>query len=164
MIAVAFSVPLILRMKISDFNDYSCLFVEFEGIQNYTVVLGAVVIVPYVISYVLYAHIFYTVRRSSLDTGIQREGRLAKRIILITSTNLFFTVIPIVALSPYTGLTDVLSRDKAVLYTYFNTFAHISLGINSCLNPCLYAFRNEKFQKEFKRLTVKRQRVENINS
>jgi ABC-type spermidine/putrescine transport system permease subunit II len=82
--------------------------------------------------------------------GIQREGKLAKRVMVVVSTNLFFLLGPIIVWYPIS-----FSQDQKVWIkerSYYNLLVVSCFGINSCLNPVLYAFRNELFRSELKRL------------
>jgi phosphoglycerol transferase MdoB-like AlkP superfamily enzyme len=139
--------PVALRMK-PPIYDYSCLNLNVGDGKFYVESLALVTITCYLISYVLYARIFYTVRKSSLNVGMQREGKLAKRIMVVISTNLFFLFVPMVA-------GQLLAMNITISWvakmTCWNAILLSLLGINSCLNPLLYAFRIERFRSALKR-------------
>lgn len=143
--------PAALQMT-SGYGDYSCIhfyngnYIYFSHYFSYTMAI------PYIISYILYARIFYTVRRSSLNAGIQREGKLAKRIITVISSNLLFILSPVLA-GQILALNDVTWRTKMICW---NAVLLWFLGINSFFNPVLYAFRIEKFRRSLKRLMKKK--------
>jgi hypothetical protein len=141
------SLPLALQIKPFIF-DYSCVSSRFTDGTYYLSFLGFVTIFVYLISYILYARIFYTVRKSSLNVGIQREGKLAKRIIIVISSNLFFLLVPNIAGQL---LTIDNIKNWITKLVYWNAVVLSCFGINSCLNPFLYAFRSERSRSESKR-------------
>jgi hypothetical protein len=115
----------------------------------------------FLLSYALYTHTFYAVRKSSLDVGLQRERKLAKRIMLVISSNLFFFLVPVLILRLFVNYETVSNRVH--LFVVWNTVGFFCLGINSCLNPLLYAFCNSKFVTELKKLLRYKQNVVQAN-
>lgn len=142
------STPVALKM-ISGYGDYSCINLHTGNNVFYLRSVSYVTIISYILSYILYARIFYTVRQSSLNAGIQREGKLARRIITVISTNLLLLFGPIIAGQILVALYDITWTAKSICW---NAVLLWFLGINSIFNPVLYAFRIEKFRRSFKRL------------
>jgi hypothetical protein len=99
------------------------------------------------------------VKRSSQNAGIKREGKIAKRIMLVILTNFFFGLFPIIA-----GQLSILDYVNIGLDKkgYWHILVFYFFVINPCLNPVLFAFRNEKFQSRIKRLLKIRQNVVGI--
>ncbi|XP_031550850.1 trace amine-associated receptor 5-like [Actinia tenebrosa] len=140
--------PVALQMT-SPFTDYSCLNLHVPNKPFFLESIAYVSVISYVVSYILYARIFWTVRRSSLNVGIQREGKLAKRIITVITTNLLFLLGPMIAGQLLVTLYDLRWKTKIICW---NAVLLWFLGINSFFNPLLYAFRFERFRRSLKLL------------
>ncbi|KAL9987930.1 hypothetical protein ACROYT_G002315 [Oculina patagonica] len=108
----------------------------------YTIVLVSFGITLYLVTIPLYLHIYWVVKRSSQQMGVQRESTLAKRIAVLVGTNLVFFFTPIISLG-------VLTFTQSSFETKWIT--PYCLIINSCLNPLVHAFRNDKFKNALKR-------------
>ncbi|KAL9987929.1 hypothetical protein ACROYT_G002314 [Oculina patagonica] len=74
---------------------------------RYTIAIGSIGIIFYLVTIPMYVHIYTVVKRSSQQMGVQRESTLAKRIAVLVGTNLVFFFMPILLLdvSAYCGLT-----------------------------------------------------------
>jgi hypothetical protein len=153
---IAVSLPFVFKMKLTG-DDYSCINVRTSDGDILINYLGMGGVAVYGLSYILYAHIFKTVKQSSQNVGIQREGKLAKRIMLVISTNLFFFLAPTMIIYLFVNYKTVSNRVH--LYVVWNTVGCFSVGINSCLNPLIYAFRNDKFRNQLKKLLKCRRSV-----
>ena len=78
--------------------------------------------------------------------AVQRESQVARKISVIVISNMTFFVMPflILMLVDNTPLHDVMSfRTRE---TFWKTFMYYSFATNACLNPMLFAFRNDKFR------------------
>ena len=93
----------------------------------------------------MYIHIFICVRKSGQSAGIQRESALAKRISIIVFSNMLFYAVPNLSIVVFSaGGVKVLS-DRAVNFIIRIWLPPMCMIANACLNPFLFAFRNEQF-------------------
>ena len=149
-IFVLFLVPLagalVFGSDIKPGNDYSCLNLHFPNDErNFLDYIGAFGVLLYILCYFLYARLFYVVRKSTLNVGIRREGRTAKRIIIVISTNIFFFLAPVIA-GQVLYMFELFNHSDS--FVFWNAVSLFFLGVNSCLNPFFYAFWNRRFRNE----------------
>lgn len=146
---IACSIPSMADMYLT-IDAYSCINIrspiDDSVFITHLATAGGVV---YLLSYILYAHIFYTVKNSSQNMGIQRDGKVAKRIMLVISSNLFFFLVPTTTMHFFVGVSTV--HNRVHLFALWHTVGQACLGINSIFNPLLYAFRNDKFRSVLKK-------------
>ena len=98
----------------------------------------------------MYIHIYIFVKRSAQRVGVQRETKLAKRISIIVLSNMFFYAAPnLVSVVLTAGNYKLLSdpADNLILRIWLPPMCMVT---NACLNPFLFAFRNEEFLKALK--------------
>lgn len=118
----------------------------------YSAGLIALAFLLYTITLPMYVHIFLFVKKSGNQTGIKRDGKLAKKILILIISNLFFFLLPVFIglLWVFAGKSfgNVSLSTREILVGSFTT---LCLSINSFLNPFLYAFRNRRFQFAIKR-------------
>ncbi len=121
---------------------------------RYTIAMGSIGIIFYLVTIPMYVHIYTVVKRSSQQMGVQRESTLAKRIAVLVGTNLVFFFMPILSVGAWNlfgasshNLT-IKSRRAIKQLQWIPMFC---LSINSCLNPLVHAFRNDKFKDALKR-------------
>ncbi|XP_031554541.1 follicle-stimulating hormone receptor-like [Actinia tenebrosa] len=122
-----------------------------SGAIEYMTIPGGLVMIAYFLTLPMYTHMYISVRSSSQVVGIQREGRVARKIALIVFSNMAFFLLPLLFLTlvNYTALGDIFTMmEKGI---FWKTFMYYSFATNACLNPILFAFRNEKFRQELKR-------------
>lgn len=133
-----------------------------EDTSTITLLIAVGFVLIYLASIALYFRIFMFVRaaRANFSVGVQREARLAKRIAVVVGTNLFFFVVPTVLFLVYVyRFTSILMDVTESLASFQGFIIACSwlpvtlLGINSLLNPILYAFRHQRFKKEIRRLS-----------
>lgn len=118
-------------------NKISTLFV-------YEVILLFLVFV-YLIVVGLYFHIFTVVRRSARNLGVLRECKVAKRISSIVLSSFVFFAAPNMTLAWFIlqggGVFEDARLNRIILWW----LPPVCLVVNACLNPCLFAFKNDKF-------------------
>lgn len=106
----------------------------------------------YFVVVVLYVHIFIVVRKSARNLGVLRESRLAKRISVIVLTSFVFFAAPNFSLAWFTfrggGVFDDARFNRTILWW----LPPVCLVVNACLNPCLFAFKNDKFVKALRKM------------
>ena len=107
-------------------------------------------ILLYIITIPMYVKIFLAVKKSSERAGIKRDGTLARRIGTLVLSNMVFFLFPIIIAFLWltTNLRVTMSpQSRATLTSIVPT---LLFSFNSLINPLLYAFRAEKFQKALK--------------
>ena len=107
-------------------------------------------ILLYIITIPMYVKIFLAVKESSERAGIKRDGTLARRIGTMVLSNMLFFLFPIIIAFLWltTNLRVTMSpQSRATLTSVLPT---LLFSFNSLINPLLYAFRAEKFQKAVK--------------
>ncbi|KAL9987926.1 hypothetical protein ACROYT_G002309 [Oculina patagonica] len=163
-LAIAFNwVVAVFMMSMAHFfnlyrRNFLCVPITIETLSfntetRYTIAMGATGISLYLVTIPMYVHIYRVVKRSSQQMGVQRESTLAKRIAILVGTNLVFFFLPILLL----GKWALVIRSSAKMAS-INSIRAIEvwipqycLIINSCLNPLVHAFRNDKFKNALKR-------------
>ena len=103
----------------------------------------------------LYIHIYIAARKSARSAGIQRETTLAKRICLIVFSNLVFYAVPNLCIVIFTAANVRLVSDRAANFILRKWLPAMCMITNACLNPFLFAFRNEIFLKSLKQVASK---------
>ena len=106
-----------------------------------------VLVFIYFVVVLLYLHIFIVVRKSARNLGVRRESRLAKRISVIVLTSLVFFAAPNFSLAWFTFWGGGVFDDARFNRTLLWWLPPVCLVTNACLNPCLFAFKNDKFLK-----------------
>ena len=120
--------------------------------------VAALLVLFYVISIALYFHIFLHVRKAGMSAGVKRKATLAKNISIMVFTNFIFFISPMVCTLLFVYRSEQLFKAFSIstlrsLKTYFIMLSWapvVFISFNSCLNPCLCAFRHPKFRKEIK--------------
>ena len=122
-----------------------CIPIAFSAkphliIHSFTISVGTLTLLCYLITFIFYIHIYITVKRSAQNAGIKRESKLAKNIALLVSTNVFFFVLPVLCVSVMVmiGSQDI---NEAVMELLSTVFLVMCLSLNSCFNPILHALR-----------------------
>ena len=119
--------------------------------RAYSVFVTTAAEIIYLTIFGMYLHIFIVARNSGRQLGIAREAKLAKRIGAVVFTNLICNFLP------FTLFVVVISTD-----TFAGSSAEVSVGtvmgcliilpgINSIMNPILYAYSNEKLRRHFQK-------------
>ncbi|XP_032240863.2 uncharacterized protein LOC5515295 isoform X2 [Nematostella vectensis] len=125
------------------------------------VICFGLLILLYLANIPFYGKIFMFVRSSSARMGVRRDAILAKKIALLIFTNFVFFVIPMTILIVFIFLhgihyevhfgdvKDPVATQRKYIISYWLPVTF--LGINSCLNPFLCAFRQRQFRREVRR-------------
>ncbi|XP_048589523.1 thyrotropin receptor-like [Nematostella vectensis] len=130
---------------------------------EYMMIPGGLAFILYFLTFPLYVHMYLYVTKSSQAMGIQREGKVARRIALIVFSNMAFFFLPIVLLL-LVNLSDLGKLMTDVEKDIFwKTFSYICFAVNACLNPVLFAFRNEKFRNALRQQLHLTNRVQPIS-
>lgn len=121
-----------------------------SGYVEYMMIPGAVVMLLYISSIPLYIHMYFSIKKSSQLVGIKREGNVARKISLVVMSNMAFFFMPlftlaVVNVTPLGSLFPLTDK-----HIFWKTFMYYSFACNTCLNPSLFAFRNEKFRLALK--------------
>ncbi|XP_031572552.1 probable glycoprotein hormone G-protein coupled receptor [Actinia tenebrosa] len=116
----------------------------------FTLTIGSIGILFYVVSFILYVCIFITVRRAAGRAGVKRESKLAKRIGILVGSNIIFFVAPLL----FSGLIIISDRKKFSSSTFQEIATEILIPfcvcVNSFLNPVIHAFRTDLFKTVLK--------------
>ncbi|XP_078361862.1 thyrotropin receptor-like [Oculina patagonica] len=139
-------------------RNYLCIPIIYdENLPNetrYTIAMGSIGIILYLVTIPLYVHIYLVVKRSSQQMGVQRESTLAKRIAVLVGTNLVFFFMPVLSLGAWMILIKS-SNENISIYSRSAVEEWIPLyclSVNSCLNPLVHAFRNDKFKQALRKI------------
>ena len=150
---MAILIEVIDHVKVRD--NFMCVLVQnFETVGFvYSQGLMVVLALLYFSVIGLYTHLYSVVRKSAQNAGVQHESKLAKRIGLIVFSNLLFFVVPNLFLVVFTASTLNVSS-KPILNALVRIWLPpLCMAINACLNPMLFAFRNDRFISALKLLT-----------
>lgn len=137
------------------FNLYShfflCMPVRLKVINPdhlHTFIFGSVLLsiglILYLASFFLYIHIYIVAKRTAQSAGVRRESQMVKRIAVLVGSNVFFFYFPVFA----TGAISIFYPRS--LNTTAYVLVSMSISFNSCLNPFIHAFRNDRFKQVFK--------------
>ena len=104
----------------------------------------------------MYIHIYTFVRKSERSAGIQRETTLAKRISVIVFSNMLFYAVPNLSIVVFSAGNVKLFRDHPDINFLVRIWLPpLCMVMNACLNPFLFAFRNEEFVKSLREVARK---------
>lgn len=110
-----------------------------------------VLVFIYFVVVVLYFHIFIVVRKSARNLGVLRESKLAKRISVIVLSSFVFFAVPNFSLAWFTFWGGGVFDDARFNRTLLWWLPPVCLVVNSCLNPCLFGFKNDKLLKALRK-------------
>ena len=103
----------------------------------------------------MYIHIYFSVRKAEQSAGIKRETSLAKRISIIVFSNMLLYAVPNLSIVIYsTGNLNLLS-DQEINFVLRLWLPPVCMITNACLNPFLFAFRNEQFLTSLRQVAQK---------
>lgn len=126
--------------------------------SNVTLSISGIFVFLYLISLGLYVLIFCYARKSSVQFGIKREARLARKIAVLVSSNFILFTLPTILLLVYVySFRDVLDMAKSFssmrsLFIAGGWLPVTCFNLNSLVNPFLYPFRHSRFKKEIRSL------------
>ncbi|XP_022795589.1 uncharacterized protein LOC111334161 [Stylophora pistillata] len=104
----------------------------------------------YLLVVFFYLHIFIVVRRSARKAGARRESQLAKRICLIVLSSFVFFAAPNFTLAWFIINGGAVFEDGRMNRTLLWWLPPVCLVVNACLNPLIFAFKNDKFTSSLK--------------
>lgn len=136
-------------------DNFMCVLVQdFRVTQRFmaTQILMLLFVSLYLAIVAMYIHIYIVVRKSAQGAGIRRETTLAKRISVIVLSNMIFYAIPNLCIVVFTTADIKLVSDREVNFILRIWLPPMCMIMNACLNPFLFAFRNEAFLKSLKQV------------
>ena len=152
-LGVAVAVLPLAKISVYNGNTYCIPIRPIKDIpHSYELSLGLSLwgILLYIITIPMYVKIFLAVKKTSERAGIKRDGKLARRIGTMVLSNMLFFLVPVIIAFLWltTNLRVTMSpQSRATLTSVLPT---LLFSFNSLINPLLYAFRAEKFQKALK--------------
>ena len=114
-----------------------------------------VLVALYTVIIAQYCHIYVAVRKSSRNAGVRRETKLASRICVMVGTSFVFFVVPNLAMMVMTVGSVQLPLTRVQQTVIKKWLPPMFLVLNACINPLLFAYRNDKFVKSLKALSSK---------
>lgn len=150
---VSYFIQVIDRPSITD--NFMCLLVRNFDVSGSFNVSQSVILISvtiYLTIVILYIHIYTFVKKSRRNTGVKRESQLASRIGLVILSNTVFFVVPNVTIIIVTTGSLYFDISDEANSTLRRWLPPMCLVFNACINPFLFAFRNDKFQAAFKAL------------
>ena len=125
--------------------------------SDVTLSISAIFVFLYLVSLALYVLIFFYVRKSSVQFGIKREARLARKIATLVSSNFILFTLPTVLLLVYVYSFSDFLLDMVKSFSSMRSFLIVGgwlpvtcFSLNSLVNPFLYPFRHSRFKKELR--------------
>lgn len=117
-------------------------------------------VVIYLVTMLQYFHIYIYVRRSTMNTGVRRETKLASRICVMVFTSFIFFAFPNIFMVVTTvgSINFSLTPVQNMLLGVW--LPPVFLVFNACLNPILFAYRNDKFVNSLKNIVKCVKRVQ----
>ena len=106
----------------------------------------------YLLVVIFYLHIFVVVRKSARNAGVLRESQLAKRISLIVLTSFVFFAAPNFVLAWFIINEASVFEDARMNRTLIWWLPPVCLVVNACLNPFIFAFKNDKFTRALRNM------------
>ncbi|XP_078352701.1 putative glycoprotein hormone G-protein coupled receptor [Oculina patagonica] len=134
-------------------DNFMCVLVQdFRNTQRFmgTQVLMLLFVALYLAVLAMYIHIYIAARKSAKSAGMQRETSLAKRISVIVFSNMVFYAVPNLCIVVFAAANIKVTSDREVNFILTIWLPPICMITNACLNPFLFAFRNEAFLKSLK--------------
>ncbi|KAL9959755.1 hypothetical protein ACROYT_G033110 [Oculina patagonica] len=127
--------------------------------NTFLICLG-VLIALYIANIPLYAGIFLFSSRSGARLGVRRRNAaVLKRIALVIGSNFLFLLTPMILIITFVPVENIdetieLNSEPStqMLFVFGFWFPIACLGLNACINPFLFAFRQEQFVKQIKKL------------
>ena len=106
----------------------------------------------YITTVILYCKIFAATRRSRRDAGsATNDAKVVTRIGMVIGSNLFLSFLPAFVMVPLRSLVGRADFEDDAWMTWRLYFPVVLTGVNTLVNPLLYAFRNRSFLRVLKR-------------
>ena len=137
-------------------DNYMCVLIQkFRNVNRILVsqVLMLLFVAIYLAVIGMYVHIYIFVRKSAQSAGIQRETTLAKRISIIVFSNMLLYAVPNLSIVVFSAGEVTLLSDQENNFILRLWLPPVCMITNACLNPFLFAFRNEQFLTSLKQVT-----------
>ncbi|KAJ7377216.1 hypothetical protein OS493_030418 [Desmophyllum pertusum] len=149
--------PFLRVLNISYSATMMCSFPVAEK-NTFLICLG-VLIALYLTNIPLYVGIFRFVRHSGAQLGVKREAAILKKIALVVGSNFVLLLTPMILIITFVPVKSIhhtiqLNSDSStqVLFVFGFWFPIACLGLNSCINPILCAFRQGQFVKRIRKV------------
>ena len=133
-------------------DNYMCVLIQnFANVNR--ILASQILMLLFVAIYLavvgMYFHIYIFVRKSAQSAGIQRETSLAKRISIIVFSNMLLYAVPNLSIVVFSVM---LLSDREINFILRLWLPPVCMITNACLNPFLFAFRNEQFLTSLKQV------------
>ena len=129
-------------------DNFMCVLVQdFRNTQRFmgTQVLMLLFVGLYLAVVAMYIHIYIAARKSAKSAGLQRETTLAKRISIVVFSNMIFYAVPNLCIVVFAATNIRVVSDRKANFILSIWLPPVCMIANACLNPFLFAFRNEAF-------------------
>ena len=152
-VAVAIGILPLAKISVYTSNTY-CIPIrpikDIPHIYEMSISLSLWGMLMYFLTVPFYVKIFLAVKETSQRAGIKRDGTLARRIATMVLSNMLFFFFPIVIAFLWltTNLKETMSPQSREILT--GVLPTLLFSFNAFINPLLYVFRAEKFQKAIK--------------
>ena len=149
--------PLLHVLNLSYSATMMCSFPVAQ--ENTFLTCLGILIALYIANIPLYARIFLFVRRSGSHLGVKREAAILRKIALVVGSNFVLLLTPmilIIAFVPSENIHDTIElnsdHNTQILFVVGFWLPIACLGLNSCINPILCAFRQGQFVKRVRKV------------
>lgn len=149
--------PLLHVLNLSYSATMMCSFPVAQ--ENTFLICLGVLITLYIANIPLYARIFLFVRRSGAHLGVKREAAILRKIALVVGSNFVLLLTPMILIITFVPVEDIHDTIKLnsdhntqILFVFGFWFPIACLGLNSCINPILCAFRQGQFVKRIRKV------------
>ena len=149
--------PLFYVLNLSYSATMMCSFPVAQ--ENTFLICLGVLIALYIANIPLYARIFLFVKRSGSHLGVKREAAILRKIALVVGSNFVLLLTPmilIITFVPEENIHDTIERNNGhntqILFVVGFWLPIACLGLNSCINPILCAFRQGQFVKRIRKV------------
>lgn len=134
-------------------TDDVCILLMNENGENLLYIPLAFLWLCHFTSVILYLHIYFDVKRTRQRTEQLRQDKsIAKKIALITGTNILFALVPVLIILILANTFVGNYLNDTTKNIFWDCFGITCMITNSCLNPLLFSFRNSLFRTELCKL------------
>ena len=149
--------PLLHVLNLSYSATMMCSFPVAQ--ENTFLICLGVLIALYIANVPLYARIFLFVKRSGSHLGVKRDAAILKKIALVVGSNFVLLLTPMILLITFVPVKDIhdtielnSGHSTQILFVVGFWLPVAFLGLNSCINPILCAFRQGQFVKRIRKV------------